>query len=449
MATSKTGIRNLILKGNTYWFQTKVPADLKVDLGKTNYQTNLHTSCIRTAKRRLPKARADAEAFFVSRRRGSPSMDCAVLSTHQDHVSVQIAQRAADWREADVISCDGPDLEMKDILISEEAERLEQEHGEAVAVEFYNKATGTAFDSYIEDWNKDVRVAVGTEKIRRRAVTEFAAHAKSPSLSQVNRAMVTRYKNHLRDIQKNGRVTINNKITMLLGYWKWMVKQGHTERANPFQDHRIPKPSHKASKEGEGKKRPYTDSELRALLKALQGHRDIVLHDFVHIGALTGMRIGEIAELKVGWCVDGVFDIQDSKSEAGERVVPIHSKLMPIVAKRIKGKKPEAYLFPEVSTPAAGTPRGDSVGKRFGRLRDKVLGEHKPKGVRQSNIDMHSLRRWFITKAEEADQPVGTIASVVGHKRAGETHGRYSGGPSIAQRRVCVEAVKLPINAPA
>jgi integrase len=65
-------------------------------------------------------------------------------------------------------------------------------------------------------------------------------------------------------------------------------------------------------------------------------------------------------------------------------------------------------------------------------------------GRRRSLVNFHSFRRYFITKAEQADQMEHIIAVVVGHKRTGMTLGRYSGGPLLEQARRCVEAVRLP-----
>jgi integrase len=61
-------------------------------------------------------------------------------------------------------------------------------------------------------------------------------------------------------------------------------------------------------------------------------------------------------------------------------------------------------------------------------------------GKKRSLVNFHSFRRWFITKAEQAEIPEGTIAIVVGHKRPGMTFGVYSGGPQWEQLRACVEA---------
>jgi hypothetical protein len=67
-------------------------------------------------------------------------------------------------------------------------------------------------------------------------------------------------------------------------------------------------------------------------------------------------------------------------------------------------------------------------------------------GRRRSLVNFHSFRRYFITKAEQADQMEHIIAVVVGHKRTGMTLGRYSGGPLLEQAGRCVEAVRLPFE---
>ena len=80
---------------------------------------------------------------------------------------------------------------------------------------------------------------------------------------------------------------------------------------------------------------------------------------------------------------------------------------------------------------------------------------------RQSNVDFHSWRRWFVRKAVEGLErgergyTAWTIANVVGHKAEdgklegvslplGMTMGRYAGGASLEAMRACVEAVTLP-----
>ena len=69
---------------------------------------------------------------------------------------------------------------------------------------------------------------------------------------------------------------------------------------------------------------------------------------------------------------------------------------------------------------------------------------------RRSLVNFHSWRRWFVTKAVNAGQPAHIVALVVGHRegRKGMTLGRYWQGADDDALRACVEAVKLPIQAP-
>ena len=92
-----------------------------------------------------------------------------------------------------------------------------------------------------------------------------------------------------------------------------------------------------------------------------------------------------------------------------------------------------------------GRARKAPASQAFTRYR-KALGiDEKPDPEqRQSNVDFHSLRRWFTTKAEQAGQPPHIIEAVTGHKRQGLSLGLYSAGPSRDQFKACVEAVRLP-----
>jgi len=124
--------------------------------------------------------------------------------------------------------------------------------------------------------------------------------------------------------------------------------------------------------------------------------------------------------------------------------VPIHPDLKEIVARRIDGKGPEEFLFDECPKATTKRPRSAAPSQAFTRYRREIEVDERANWKRQSNVDFHSFRRWFTTKAEQAGQLPHIIDAVTGHKRPGETLGRYSQGPSIAQLRECVEAVKLP-----
>ena len=154
-----------------------------------------------------------------------------------------------------------------------------------------------------------------------------------------------------------------------------------------------------------------------------------------------------IVDLRARDCEAGLFTFKPQKKEKSARGVPIHSALVDLVARRTKGKHGADDLFPEYPVPKRSTSqreRSFRASNEFTEYRRSVGVEEVVPGRRRSLVNFHSFRRYFITKAEQADQMEHIIAVAVGHKRTGMTLGRYSGGPLLEQARRCVEAVKLP-----
>ncbi len=108
------------------------------------------------------------------------------------------------------------------------------------------------------------------------------------------------------------------------------------------------------------------------------------------------------------------------------------------------GKAGGEFLFHEAGPSRVGYERSMPASKRFGHYRKRVGVDEREPGRRQSNIDFHSLRRWFVTKARNAGIDRAVVAAVVGHEAGNITDDVYSGGPSEALLRACVAAVKLP-----
>jgi integrase len=165
------------------------------------------------------------------------------------------------------------------------------------------------------------------------------------------------------------------------------------------------------------------------------------------------MRIDEICGLRVRDCQAGWFDVNadgKGKTAAAKRRIPIHSLLSSIIARRTADKKPEAYLFDDLPEPPAGSIRERSMpaSKAYTRFRRRLKVDERVEGQRQSNVDFHSWRRWFIRKAKDAGQEPWTIADVVGHDTTdlplGLTMGRYPGRANDRALLECVKAVQLP-----
>ncbi len=97
--------------------------------------------------------------------------------------------------------------------------------------------------------------------------------------------------------------------------------------------------------------------------------------------------------------------------------------------------------------------RGQPLTKEFGRLRKRLGIDEREDGARQANVDLHSLRRWFISKARDAinEGATGftmyTVAEVVGHQKDDlglAMTSQYAGQETRAAKAACVRAVRLP-----
>ena len=234
-------------------------------------------------------------------------------------------------------------------------------------------------------------------------------------------------------------VTLNKYLGRLSVYWQWLRHRELVE-ADVWERIKIPEP---ATPHDE-LERPFTDEEVR---KLLAGPASPAMHDLMMIAALTGARLEAIVDLRARDCEAGLFTFKPQKKEKTARGVPIHSALVDLVARRTKGKSGADDLFPEYPIPKRSTSqreRSFRASNEFTEYRRSVGVEEVVPGRRRSLVNFHSFRRYFITKAEQADQMEHIIAVVVGHKRTGMTLGRYSGGPLLEQARRCVEAVRLP-----
>jgi len=152
----------------------------------------------------------------------------------------------------------------------------------------------------------------------------------------------------------------------------------------------------------------------------------------------TGARISELAGLRVDnvVTVDGItcFKIDDAKTKAGNRSVPVHPEVQELVQTLITDST-DGYLVSGVKSKGGKDRRADVLGKRYGRLvrNDCLLPPTKV---------FHCFRNTVATKLESAGVPENIAADIVGHDKATMTYGLYSGGTSAQQKLEAVQAIK-------
>jgi integrase len=146
----------------------------------------------------------------------------------------------------------------------------------------------------------------------------------------------------------------------------------------------------------------------------------------------TGARIEEVCALKVEKVTKDVLKIEDAKTSAGWREVPVHSKLKPTV-KRLLGASKDGFLLSGLTVNKYGD-RSNAIGKRFGHL--------KTANGYGANHVFHSIRRTVATLLENAGVPENVSADILGHEKPRITYGLYSGGSSLAVKRDAIAKLR-------
>jgi integrase len=351
--------------------------------------------------------------------------------------------------------------------IVDRAEKIEKVDGELAARSFADVAFGrvTPIDDHLPDFIlasayrpksvMDLRKAVGrlSEWLLRTKRTATLEAVSQIVAGQFMRGMVQ----SLGLSRKNAAKT----VSFLRSYWNWLEEQGYRPSNSSPWIGKVPQPKPMARSvdaEHDGGKRPFTPDEMMALLQATSSQP--YMADLIRIAALSGMRLEEIYLLRIRDCAHGIFSIRKGKTANSIRQVPIHSHLVATVERLTEGKSAETYLIdPDAKIIPKTDIRSAAASKAFSYYRRKLGLDERPNGKLKSNIDFHSLRRWFIQQARDAlDRgAIGftpwTIADVVGHDDEDMkgmlrlTMQRYA-GPSAREARVaCINSVSLPEKA--
>ncbi|MEY9198350.1 DUF6538 domain-containing protein [Sinorhizobium sp. CCBAU 05631] len=286
------------------------------------------------------------------------------------------------------------------------------------------KSDSTRAMKALENWCHDHRVSFTVEAITRKRAGRFIGDL----ASSTERPLTNR--------------TINKYLSCLSKYWKWLEVRGYIEEGtSPWSGQSLPK---EEPKEDE-KERPFTETEISTLLTGEPNQP--YLKAVMLIGALTGARIDAIISLKRKDITDdGNIRFKAQKREKASRLVPIHPDLVETLKALTNGKEPDDDLFPECPPVPGGKAQERSMPavKAFGYYREKRGVSEKVEGKRRGLVNFHSFRRWFITKAYQANQPEIVVQIVVGQKPQSVAAKVYLGGLTQEQLRACVEAVKLP-----
>ena len=217
-------------------------------------------------------------------------------------------------------------------------------------------------------------------------------------------------------------VTMKKEVSDLRAFFDWLLVRGVVE-SNPFD--RMASTVKTSTRGKPSTRRPWAKGELSTVLRGISP--DDPLWSLTVIAAYTGMRREEVAELKTSAVDRGVLKVEEGKTAAAVRRVPIHPILAPLIRRLVKTST-DGYLISGLLRGGPDSKRAWYLGKRFGHVIRQL-------GIADPGLDFHALRGTVITQLEGAGVPVSTIQLIVGHKRQGMTLGVYSAGVGDTTKR--------------
>ncbi|QRM42811.1 site-specific integrase [Rhizobium sp. BG4] len=244
--------------------------------------------------------------------------------------------------------------------------------------------------------------------------------------------------------------TINRYATALSMVWQWAKRRGLLTSENPWEDQ-----YRKIGEKRKTKKLPFTVEEMRKLLATRPEVRPATQDNsntlawLCLISAYSGMRLNEMCDRKVVDIKqeDGVwyFNITNAKSEAGDRKVPLHSRLIAAGLLDFMRHHKSEWLFPALKPGGPDGKRSWYISKRFTERRRALKITRPDERTGKDRVDFHSFRRSAIKVLERARLPQTEVAQVVGHDREGITFGTYNpDGLDIHALQHVVEAIRYP-----
>ncbi len=417
--------QHLELRYRTYFALLTIPKDVQFILGKKRFFQTTQTGDIRIAQ-------AKANLLVIKWK--------AAIAEARNRSDDPILNSA---KELNLLLKSSPRHLVEDV-IAEETERIRGTNGELQASTFNQVATGRSklLETYAEQWEKHQLLMLEKKTVAQMKSDLSHLFSFVPTTNLLTDANCDLWINNL--AQQNNYKT--SSVTRIIGscnnFYRYLQEIGVVldSATSPFKVPRAYKASKKAKANAKKKRDswlPFTPIELEMIHDVAVFKEDRELVNLIIIGAYTGARIEELCSLKIS-SIDldqKTIAILDAKTDAGNRIVPIHPRIVSLI-KQLSAQSSDEYLFGGLTENKFGD-RSNAIGKRFGRLKAEL-------GFDRRHV-FHSIRKSFVTALEQADVPESVSADIVGHEKQTMTYGHYSGGSSLEQKRKAIAKVQFNI----
>ena len=299
------------------------------------------------------------------------------------------------------------------------------------AVQEFIREVTDPFDVLLEEWleGRKNKVKAQTLDDGALAVREFLKKFKTTK--SVNKRDV---RDWFRSLEKKLSPTRVGKYKQhISAYWTYLQeKEVVPDNFDPFRHIKID--LQKGIKKGYEPFPELGDDCVRLLEAAEQ--KDCQLADLILLAMYTGMRAEECTQLKTKDVKHDHLIVTVSKTQAGERKIPIHSEFKPLLQAMITASK-DGYVISGIRSKNKYGKRHSAIGQQFGHLKGKL-------GFKKKQHCFHSFRKTFVTMLDQAGVVERITADIVGHAIQTMTYGVYSAGSSMQQKQDAIEKLEYP-----
>lgn len=403
----------------------EIPAAIRPQFGRPRFVQSLETESRSVAVRRVLPVIA-AWKKDIAEARGE--------ATHDDAAFYRRRLRMAKTEEERQSILDQIDMAAWDIGAVNVENIGDRPSSDPEARRFYATATGqlVGFAEHLDEWLATSRATAKTKDMQTADVKRFAA--KFPMVQDVTRPAVRRWITVLMNDDKLTPKTVQRILSALRGYWRYLQSIAVAgEDDEPFSKLDVARQNKREDRRAE--RQPFEPRDVVRLLNEAVEQEDDKLADLIRLGMWTGCRIEELCALKTDRVKKDHFSVEDAKTAAGWRDVPIHRELAPTMRRLLKDSA-DGYVLSGLKPNKYGD-RSNAVGKRFGRLKAEM-------GFGDQYV-FHSVRKTVITILENAGVSENVVADIVGHEKQTMTYGLYSGGVSLDVKRKALAKLKYPL----
>ncbi len=418
---------HLELRHKTYYAILVVPKDVRHLIKKTKFFKSTQTSNLKEAELRA--------ATWVFKWKQAIEKERALIHEDFDDPNITSAMQLNQ-----ILRASSEKFSVEEV-IDEEAYRLKEIIGESDAEDFSRIAKGERryLKSVVADWEKNEQLARLEQKTidqMKKDINLITDHCKTADY--FNSKNIENLLNFLGNSKGKSASSIKRITNAGRNFFRYLQKIGEItlDSPNPFKVPDDFRKSTKPNSRARFKAEPWVQfkpEQVVFLFRIAMSKEDTPLANLIVIAAYTGARIEEICSLQRKHIdlINLSISIIGAKTEAGNRTIPIHSAIQPLVEKLLE-QSTDDYLISKLTKNKYGD-RSNAIGKRFGRLKSA-------ENFGKSHV-FHSIRKTFVTMLENAGVSENVTADIVGHEKPRITYGLYSGGTAPSLMRESIEKI--------